>query len=106
MLTRRFQAPDGRFIRAVMTSDGEPFTTDTAGLIAEHEAGYGVVPLILVEQSEDYVEADPYAGYDVIDLLPPPPTPEPVPVAPTFEQLVAQASTFAELKRLVAEKLA
>jgi len=36
----------------------------------------------------------------------PPPTPEPVPVAPTFEQLVAQATSFAELKRLVAEQLA
>ena len=36
----------------------------------------------------------------------PPPTPEPVPVAPTFEELVAQASTFAELKALVASNLA
>ena len=36
----------------------------------------------------------------------PPPTPEPEPAAPTFEELVAQASTFAELKRLVAENLA
>ena len=29
----------------------------------------------------------------------------PVPVAPTFEELVAQASTFADLKRLMAERL-
>jgi len=36
----------------------------------------------------------------------PAPVPEPVPAVPTFEELVAQASTFAELKRLVAEKLA
>jgi len=36
----------------------------------------------------------------------PVPTPEPEPVVPTFEELVAQASTFADLKRLVAEKLA
>ena len=104
MLTRRFQAPDGRFIRAVMTSaDGEPFTTDADGIIAAHEAGYGVAPLKLIEQNEEYAEADPYAGYDVIDLPPRPPTPDPV---PTFEELVAQASTFAELKKLVAEQLA
>jgi hypothetical protein len=31
---------------------------------------------------------------------------EPVPVAPTFEELVAQASTFEELKALVAAKIA
>ena len=36
----------------------------------------------------------------------PPPTPDPVPVVPTFEELVAQASTFAELKALVAAKIA
>jgi hypothetical protein len=34
----------------------------------------------------------------------PPPTPEPVPVAPTFEQLVAQAVSFADLKALVMEQ--
>jgi hypothetical protein len=39
-------------------------------------------------------------------IVMPAPVPEPVPVAPTFEQLVAQASTFAELKALVASNLA
>ena len=36
----------------------------------------------------------------------PPPTPEPVPVPakPTFEQLVAQAVSFADLKALVMEQ--
>ena len=34
----------------------------------------------------------------------PPPTPEPVPAKPTFEQLVAQAVSFADLKALVMEQ--
>ena len=47
------------------------------------------------------------SGDSYIDgVVIPAPAPEPVPVAPTFEKLVAQASTFAELKRLVAEQLA
>jgi len=47
------------------------------------------------------------SGDSYIDgVVIPAPVPEPVPVAPTFEQLVAQASTFAELKKLVAEQLA
>ena len=53
------------------------------------------------------VDEDGTIGGTCIDgVYAPPPTPEPVSVAPTFEQLVAQASTFAELKRLVAEQLA
>ena len=36
----------------------------------------------------------------------PAPVPEPEPVVPTFEDLVAQATSFADLKRLVAEQLA
>ena len=47
------------------------------------------------------------SGDSYIDgVVVPAPTPEPVPVAPTFEELVAQASTFAELKKLVSEQLA
>ena len=56
------------------------------------------------------VDEDGTIGGTCIDGVyappPTPPTPEPVPVAPTFEELVAQASTFAELKALVASNLA
>lgn len=38
--------------------------------------------------------------------LVPAPVPEPEPAVPTFEELVAQASSFAELKALVAAKIA
>ena len=54
-------------------------------------------------QSEVGSPGDSYIDGAVV--LAPVPVPEPEPV-PTFEELVAQASTFAELKRLVAEKLA
>ena len=47
------------------------------------------------------------SGDSYIDgVVVPAPVPEPVPVAPTFEELVAQATSFAELKKLVAEQLA
>ena len=53
------------------------------------------------------VDEDGIIGGTCIDgVYAPPPIPEPVPVAPTFEQLVAQATSFAELKKLVAEQLA
>ena len=39
-------------------------------------------------------------------VLAPVPEPVPEPAVPTFEELVAQASTFAELKALVAAKIA
>jgi len=48
---------------------------------------------------------DSYIDGAVVPAPIPEPVPDPEPV-PTFEELVAQASTFAELKRLVAEKLA
>ena len=56
------------------------------------------------------ISADEYArtkqAADAWYEAQPAPVSEPVPVAPTFEQLVAQASTFAELKALVASNLA
>jgi len=56
-------------------------------------------------ESEDGSPGDSYIDGAVVPAPIPEPVPEPEP-APTFEELVAQASTFAELKRLVAEKLA
>ena len=53
-------------------------------------------------ESEDGSPGDSYIDGAVI----PAPVPVPEPAVPTFEELVAQASTFEELKRLVAEKLA
>lgn len=53
------------------------------------------------------VDEDGIIGGTCIDgVYAPPPTPEPVPVVPTFGELVAQASTFEELKALVAAKIA
>jgi len=48
---------------------------------------------------------DSYIDGAVVLAPVPEPEPEPEPV-PTFEELVAQASTFAELKALVAAKIA
>ena len=53
-------------------------------------------------ESEDGSPGDSYIDGAVI----PAPVPEPEPAVPTFEELVAQASTFAELKALVAAKIA
>ena len=53
-------------------------------------------------QSEDGGPGDSYIDGTVV----PAPVPDPVPPVPTFEELVAQASSFAELKRLAAEKMA
>ena len=63
-----------------------------------------------VLDGETEISADEYArtkqAADAWYEAQPAPVPEPVPVAPTFEALVAQASTFAELKALVASNLA
>ena len=53
-------------------------------------------------KSEDGSPGDSYIDGAVV----PAPVSEPEPAVPTFEELVAQASSFEELKRLVAEKLA
>jgi len=62
-------------------------------------------------QSEDGAPGDSYIDGAVVPAPIPEPEPEPEPVPepepePKFEELVAQASSFADLKRLVAEKLA
>ena len=55
--------------------------------------------------SEAGSPGDSYIDGAVVPAPIPEPVPEPEPV-PTFEELVAQASTFAELKALVAAKIA
>ena len=55
--------------------------------------------------SEDGGPGDSYIDGVVVLAPVPEPVPEPEPV-PTFEELVAQASTFEELKALVAAKIA
>jgi len=56
-------------------------------------------------ESEAGSPGDSYIDGVVIPA-PPPPVPEPEPAVPTFEELVAQASSFEELKALVAAKIA
>lgn len=55
-------------------------------------------------ESEAGSPGDSYIDGAVVLATVPEPVPEPA--VPTFEELVAQASSFADLKRLVAEKLA
>ena len=53
-------------------------------------------------ESEAGSPGDSYIKGEIV----PAPVPVPQPAVPTFEELVAQASSFADLKRLVAENLA
>ena len=61
-----------------------------------------------VLDGETEISADEYArtkqAADAWYEAQPAPVPEPVPVAPTFEALVAQAVSFADLKALVMEQ--
>ena len=92
---------------AVLAAEEEAMT------IASHKvafgAAFGIDPALIEEVVVPW-NGDPETlpKEDEPDALVqlPAPTPEPEPAVPTFEELVAQASTFGELKRLVAEKLA
>ena len=80
---------------------------DADGLITNAIEWDGVAEWSLPEgctavESEAGSPGDSYIDGVVV----PAPVPEPVPAVPTFEELVAQASSFAELKALVAAKIA
>ena len=80
---------------------------DADGLITNAIEWDGVAEWSLPEgqtavESEAGSPGDSYIDGAVV----PAPVPEPVPPVPTFEELVAQASSFAELKALVAAKIA
>ena len=80
---------------------------DADGLITNAVEWDGVAEWSLPEgctaiKSEAGSPGDSYIDGAVV----PAPVPEPVPPPPTFEDLVAQASSFAELKALVAAKIA
>ena len=86
---------------------------EEAMTIASHKVAFGAafgIDPALIEEVVVAWNGDPETlpKEDEPDALVqlPVPTPEPEPAVRTFEELVAQASTFAELKRLVAEKLA
>ena len=72
----------------------ERIETDADGQYEVREQENGVIVRLLTEPSAAYLKQQE----DDRAATPPPP--------PTFEELVAQASTFAELKALVAAKIA
>ena len=92
MQYRRFRAPDGLYLDALLTADGE-FSVEAAQHAADHEAGYGIVPLVVVE-----ADSDPWDGKAELHHR----APRPIPPKPkTFEQLVAEATSFDDLKALM-----
>ena len=83
---------------------------DADGLITNAVEWDGAVEWLPPEgctaiESEAGSPGDSYIDGVVIPA-PPPPVPEPEPAVPTFEELVAQATSFEELKALVAAKIA
>lgn len=98
------KANDGRWAEAMITSGEIP--EDTAQRWADASCETLGLPIgsftpVFFEEGAP----DPRTGVLLAEPTPEPPPP-PAPPPPTFEELVAQASTFAELKRLVAENLA
>ena len=86
MKYRRFRTSDGKYLDALLTSEDE-FSVPAESHIADHERGYGVAPLTVVEG-----DRDPCDGVDVTKLLHAPPRP---PSPPTQEEL--RAAAFAAL---------
>jgi len=69
MKFRRFRTADGRYLDALLTAEDE-FSVPADSHRADHEAGYGVSPLTVIE-----AESDPWDG--VSELIPAPPRPAP-----------------------------
>lgn len=67
MKFRRFRTEAGQYLDALLTSDGE-FNVPVESHIADHEAGYGVSPLTVVE-----ADSDPWDGVSELLLAPPRP---------------------------------
>ena len=82
MKYRRFRTPDGAFLDALLTCE-EEFSVPAGSHQADHERGYGVAPLTVVE-----ADSDPCVDMDETKLLHAPPRP---PSPPTAAELMAAA---------------
>lgn len=65
MRYRRFKAPDGKYLDALLTCDGE-FSVSAESHKADHETGYGVSPLTVIDG-----DSDPWDGVSVLIQRPP-----------------------------------
>lgn len=95
---------DGRWAEAMITAEEIP--EDTAQRWADDScetlgqpSGF-LTPVVFADGAPD-----PRTGVLLAEPTPKPLLP-PAPIPPTLDQLIAQATSFADLKRLVAEKLA
>ncbi len=92
MKYRRLLASDSLYLDALLTADDE-FSVQAEQHRIDHEAGYGIEPLVVVE-----ADIDPWDGKSNLHHRAPRPT---VPPIKKFEELVAEASSFDDLKALV-----
>ena len=90
MRYRRFRTADGRFLDALLTVDGDAFSVPAESHQRDHEAGYGVTPLEVVDG-----DVDPWDGAG--ELVHAPERLAPVPPEPplTEAELVALRALIA-----------
>lgn len=77
MKYRRFRTLEGQFLDALLTCEGE-FSVSAESHKADHEAGYGVTGLTVVED-----DSDPWDGVSTLRHAPARP-----PIPPTEEELL------------------
>ena len=95
---------DGRWAEAMITAEEIPEDTAQEWADASCETlgqpPGSLTPVVFADGAPD-----PRTGVLLAEPTPKPLSP-PAPIPPALEQLIAQASTFAELKALVAAKIA
>ncbi len=74
MRYRRFRVAGGQFLDALLTCEGE-FSVSAESHKADHEAGYGVAPLTVVDG-----DSDPWDGVSALLQRPPRPVPTQAPI--------------------------
>ena len=91
MKYRRFRRQDGRFLDALLTVDADEFSTTAESHRVDHEAGYKVGPLEVVE-----TDRDPWDGRS--ELLHAPPRVRPQTKAEAVRAAMTNARTLDEIK--------
>ena len=94
MRYRRFRTDGGQFLDALLTVDGDAFSVSADSHRTDHEAGYGISPLTVVDG-----DTDPWDG---VSVLVPRSTPRPQSDEPNPDIEIARsieaATTLDELK--------
>ena len=94
MKYRRFRTTGGQFLDALLTVDGDEFSVSAESHQADHEAGYGISPLEVVE-----AYADPWDGVSVLITTPPRTiTPTPTLAEALTPEMAGLETAIAELK--------